>query len=130
MAAAGAQYCFEKRSSERLFRVAKAMVFERLRQEEHHFGPQTLGLIAPSDVYRPETESQMRRAGPWSPLDMAKTLLTLVGFATWERKDLLWYKPFGISASMKPQILEPSPRPGPSCGISGCSWNLRDVQSL
>ena len=89
MAAAGAQYCFEKRSSERLFRVAKAMVFERLRQEEHHFGPQTLGLIAPSDAYRPEAESQMRRAGPWSPLDMAKTLLTLVGFATWERKDLL-----------------------------------------
>lgn len=89
MAAAGAQYCFEKRSSERLFRVAKAMVFERLRQEEKHFGPQTLGLIASNDVSTPEAGSHMRRTGPWNPLDMAKTLLTLVGFATWERKDLL-----------------------------------------
>lgn len=89
MAAAGAQYCFEKRSSERLFRVAKAMVFERLRQEEKHFGPQTLGLIASSEMFTPGGGSQMRRTGPWNPLDMAKTLLTLVGFATWERKDLL-----------------------------------------
>lgn len=89
MAAAGAQYCFERRSSERLFRVAKAIVFERLRQEETHFGPQTLGLIASNNVYTPEVITVARRTGPWSPLDMAKTLLTLVGFATWERKDLL-----------------------------------------
>jgi hypothetical protein len=89
MCAAGAQYCFERRSSERLFRVAKAIVFERLRQEEAHFGPQTLGLIASSNVYTPEAAPPPRRTGPWAPLDMAKTLLTLVGFATWERKDLL-----------------------------------------
>ena len=89
MAAAGAQYCFEKRSSERLFRISKAMVLERLRQEEVHFGPQTLGLIASKNVFSPEVNPPMRRAGPWCPLDMAKTLLTLVGFATWERKDLL-----------------------------------------
>ncbi|UPX19705.1 uncharacterized protein EKO05_0009959 [Ascochyta rabiei] len=89
MAAAGAQYCFEKRSSERLFRVAKAIVFERLRQEESYFGPQTLGLIASNDMYTPEAVPATRRTGPWAPLDMAKTLLTLVGFATWERKDLL-----------------------------------------
>lgn len=89
MAAAGAQYCFEKRSSERLFRVAKAMVFERLRQEEKYFGPQTLGLVVSNDIYTPEAIPLLRSTGPWSPLDMAKTLLTLVGFATWERKDLL-----------------------------------------
>jgi hypothetical protein len=89
MAAAGAQYCFEKRSSERLFKVSKAIVFERLRLEETHFGPQTLGLIASNNVYTPEAAPAARRSGPWCPLDMAKTLLTLVGFATWERKDLL-----------------------------------------
>lgn len=89
MCAAGALYCFERRSSERLFRVAKAIVFERLRQEEAHFGPQTLGLIASNHVYTPEAAPATRRTGPWAPLDMAKTLLTLVGFATWERKDLL-----------------------------------------
>ncbi|KAF1363671.1 hypothetical protein EJ07DRAFT_162887 [Lizonia empirigonia] len=89
MAAAGAQYCFERRSSECLFRVVKAIVFERLRQEETHFGPQTLGLVASSYIYTPEAPPATRRTGPWAPLDMAKTLLTLVGFATWERTDLL-----------------------------------------
>ncbi|KAF2833788.1 hypothetical protein CC86DRAFT_15022 [Ophiobolus disseminans] len=89
MCAAGAQYCFERRSSERLFRVAKAIVFERLRQEESHFGPQTLAFIASTNVLSPEVAPISRRSGPWSPLDMAKTLLILVGFATWDRKDLL-----------------------------------------
>lgn len=89
MCAAGAQYCFERRSSERLFRVAKAIVFDRLRQEESHFGPQTLAFIASTNVLSPEVAPTTRRSGPWSPLDLAKTLLILVGFATWERKDLL-----------------------------------------
>ncbi|CBX93737.1 similar to C2H2 transcription factor (AmdA) [Plenodomus lingam JN3] len=89
MCAAGAQYCFERRSSERLFRVSKAIVFERLRQEESYFGPQTLAFIASTDILSPEAHRTGRRSGPWAPLDMAKTLLILVGFATWERKDLL-----------------------------------------
>ena len=89
MAAAGAQYCFERRSSDRLFRVAKAIVFERLRQEEGHFGPQTLGLVASNYAHTPEAVPIAQRTGPWVPLDMAKTLLTLVGFATCERRDLL-----------------------------------------
>ncbi|KAI1672011.1 hypothetical protein L13192_02870 [Pyrenophora tritici-repentis] len=89
MCAAGAQYCFERRSSERLFRVSKAIVFERLRQEESHFGPQTLAFIASRNVVSPVSAPSTRRSGPWAPLDMAKTLLILVGYATWERKDLL-----------------------------------------
>ncbi|CAI6274242.1 unnamed protein product [Periconia digitata] len=88
MSAAGAQYCFEKRVSERLFRVSKAIVFERLRQEEAHFGPQTLAFIASTNMLSPAI-AVTNRSGPWEPLDMAKTLLVLVGFATWERKDLL-----------------------------------------
>ena len=89
MAAAGAQYCFERRSSERLFCVAKAIVFERLRQERSHFGLQTLSFIASNNVHALDTVAPVRRTGPWSPLDLAKTLLVLVGFATWERRDLL-----------------------------------------
>jgi hypothetical protein len=95
MCAAGAQYCFERRSSERLFRVAKAIVFERLRQEESHFGPQTLAFIASVNSHSPETVHTPRRSGPWEPLDLIKTILTLVGFATWERKDLL-QQAFGL----------------------------------
>ncbi|KAF2678458.1 C2H2 transcription factor-like protein [Lentithecium fluviatile CBS 122367] len=89
MCAAGAQYCFERRSSERLFRVAKAIVFERLRQEESNFGPQTLAFIASTTMFSPDTVPVARLSGIWAPLDMAKTLLILVGFATWERTDLL-----------------------------------------
>jgi hypothetical protein len=88
MCAAGAQYCFEQRSAERLFRLAKAMVFERLRQEESRFGPQTLAFITSTNMLSPEAVTR-KCSGPWSPLDLAKTLLILVGFATWERKDLL-----------------------------------------
>lgn len=88
MCAAGAQYCFERRSSERLFRVAKAIVAERLRQEDSHFGPQSLAFAASLSATH-NTEAIARRAGPWSPLDLVKTTLILVGFATWERKDLL-----------------------------------------
>jgi hypothetical protein len=89
MCAAGAQYCFERRSSERLFRVAKVIVFERLRQEESHFSPQTLAFMASTNVISSEVAHTPRRSGPWSPLDLAKTILILVGFATWERTDLL-----------------------------------------
>jgi hypothetical protein len=89
MCAAGAQYCFERQGAERLFRVAKAIVFERLRQEESHFGPQTLAFIASTSVFSPAALRTALPSGPWVPIDMAKTLLILVGFATWERKDLL-----------------------------------------
>lgn len=86
MCAAGAQYCFERRSAERLFRMAKSIVFERLQQEKACFGPQTLSVVS---MLSPQVGLDARRLGPWSPLDLAKTLLILVGFATWERKDLL-----------------------------------------
>jgi hypothetical protein len=89
MCAAGAQYCFERQSAERLFLVAKAIVFERLHLEESHFGPQTLAFVASANILSPAAPRTMIRAGPWAPLDMVKTLLILVGFATWERKDLL-----------------------------------------
>ncbi|KAH7084693.1 C2H2 transcription factor-like protein [Paraphoma chrysanthemicola] len=91
MCATGAQYCFERRSSERLFRVARAILFDRLQQEQSYFGAQTLAFVAAANSGSgcPNEPPTVRRSGPWSPLDAAKTLLILVGFATWERPDLL-----------------------------------------
>lgn len=89
MCAAGAQYCFERKSSERLFQTGKAIVFERLRLEKAHFSPQTMALVSSSNDIMSDVPPTSRRTGPWSPLDMAKTLLILVGFATWERTGLL-----------------------------------------
>ncbi|KAF2134435.1 hypothetical protein P153DRAFT_427136 [Dothidotthia symphoricarpi CBS 119687] len=89
MCAAGAQYCFERRSSERLFRIAKAIVLERLRQKQVYFGSQILAFTASTDIIPQESATVSRHWGPWLPLDLAKTLLILVGFATWEKEDLL-----------------------------------------
>jgi hypothetical protein len=36
-----------------------------------------------------EAETGNTRSSPWAPLDLAKTVLILVGFATWDRHDLL-----------------------------------------
>ncbi|USP81482.1 hypothetical protein yc1106_08756 [Curvularia clavata] len=89
MCAAGAQYCFEHKSGDRLFHVSKLIVFERLRQEESHFSPQTMALVNANNALLPDVAPPARRSGPWSPLDMVKTLLILVGYATWERTGLL-----------------------------------------
>lgn len=89
MCAAGAQYCFERRSSERLFHAAKAIVFGRLKQEASSFSPQTLAFVTSPFSSSCEPTTNTRRSGPWAPLDIAKTLLTLVGYATWERKHWL-----------------------------------------
>lgn len=96
MAAAGAQYCFERKSAERLFRVSKAIVLERLRQDSEwvrnkasYFSAQTLAMVSSNSHHNLTSKPDSRPAEPWSPLDLAKTLLILVGFATWERTHLL-----------------------------------------
>lgn len=89
MCSAGAQYCFERRCAERLFQVSKAVVFERLRQEESHFGSQTMAFVHLNQPQSARAVPGAGRCGPWAPLDIAKTLLILVGYATWETKDIL-----------------------------------------
>lgn len=84
--ATGAQYCFETRSSERLFTLAEAIAFERLRREENRFSSQARSLAMSRISVGPVVGQHL---GPWTPLDLAKTLLILVGFATWAKSDLL-----------------------------------------
>ncbi|TKX22541.1 fungal specific transcription factor domain-containing protein 43 [Elsinoe australis] len=85
----GAQYCFERRNSERLFQTAKAILMERMRRENVHIG-MPVGFMAQSKrLSISDGSSSHERCGPWTPLDLPKTLFALVGFATWERKDIL-----------------------------------------
>lgn len=87
--AVGAQYCFERRNSERLFQTAKAILMERMRRENVHIG-MPVGFMAQSKrLSISDGSSSHERCGPWTPLDLPKTLFALVGFATWERKDIL-----------------------------------------
>ncbi|KAF1816890.1 hypothetical protein P152DRAFT_453500 [Eremomyces bilateralis CBS 781.70] len=89
MCSAGAQYCFERRVAEQLFHAANAIVFARLRYEETSFGPQIRSLIRLHNSSLREDVPSARRGDPWAPLDTIKTLLILVGYATWEVVGLL-----------------------------------------
>lgn len=89
MCAAGAQYCFERRVAGRLFHAANAIVFARLRHEETSFGPQARSLVYLNKSHTREDVPMIHNDDPWVPLDMIKTLLILVGYATWEVVDLL-----------------------------------------
>ncbi|KAK0385192.1 hypothetical protein NLU13_7670 [Sarocladium strictum] len=84
IAAIGAQYCFEHRASERLFRAGRAILLERLLQRKDEFGPKTcalLGMQTPSCQDAP-----LSHQGPWEPIDSVRALINLMAFATWEPK--------------------------------------------
>jgi hypothetical protein len=85
--AAGAQYCFEKRVAESVFRAARSITLARLKRQGSVFGPQVHIFLSPDDV-APASIS-LPANDSWTPIDTIKTLLILVGFATWEAVDLL-----------------------------------------
>lgn len=114
IAAIGAQYCFEHRNSERLFRAGKAILLVRLAHERDNFGPKTNALLnmhnhATNDVAQMSNESRLCRAserdwGPWEPVDTVRALINLMGYATWELKDNLLQESFALQ-SLLAQVL-------------------------
>ncbi|PNS14697.1 hypothetical protein CAC42_1719 [Sphaceloma murrayae] len=85
----GAQYCFERRNAEKLFTVAKSITLDRIRREERTLGPHVRPFLQNNHLAEPDPVRTPERCGPWAPLDLAQTLFALVGFATWERCDIL-----------------------------------------
>lgn len=83
IAAVGAQYCFEHRSSERLFYAGKAILMEKLVTRSSHLGPRTsssLALNSPSVRSGPsDAETKLL-----DPVETIRTLIALMGYATWE----------------------------------------------
>ncbi|KAF2222285.1 hypothetical protein BDZ85DRAFT_263380 [Elsinoe ampelina] len=126
MCSVGAQYCFERRNAERLFHASKAVMYERLARESHSLGPYTKPLASSrrrnssSPVFAPE------RCGPWTLLDLAKTIFALVGFATWERADLL-QEAFALRgllvASLRDLGLEEERQPITSSSSKSAMWD-------
>ncbi|KAK6087648.1 hypothetical protein SCUP234_01287 [Seiridium cupressi] len=91
IATMGAQYSFEHRNSERLFRAGKAVLVERLLHERDNFGPMTSSFLSVHSHHSFATKSQsVSRArkddGSWEPIDTVRALIILMGYATWERK--------------------------------------------
>lgn len=107
--AVGAQYCFEHRNSERLFYAGKEVLMERLRFEGGRFGheantflslhgclppPGTQPGVQSTPRYRHNDAEEVPRK--WEVMDAVRTLIILMGYATWEPKELLLREAFAL----------------------------------
>ncbi|RDW72889.1 hypothetical protein BP6252_06796 [Coleophoma cylindrospora] len=100
LATVGAQYRFEHANAEKLFHTAKAIVLERIRREEHSSDADTESVIVSSGAQHPPSyySQQPRQHTPddlssrnsrRAQMDIIRTLLALMGYATWEHKHML-----------------------------------------
>ena len=118
--AVGAQYCFEHRNSERLFYAGKAICMERLRHEGTKFGHKTNTFLnlhgglsqrraadpwstGPNSMHNHNTPP--RDWGVWETIDTVRTLILLMGYATWEPKEVLLRDAFAVQ-SLLVQVLQ------------------------
>jgi hypothetical protein len=87
IATMGAQYCFEYRNSERLFRIGTAILLERINREISRFGPRTRGVLGLRNSHLPIQERPLQLANEnshlWEPVDTIKALIVFMGYATW-----------------------------------------------
>ncbi|KAF4556451.1 Hypothetical protein D9617_1g083290 [Elsinoe fawcettii] len=122
----GAQYCFERRNAEKLFLASKSVMYERLSREQHSLGPYTKPLAFSRRRSSTTTFVSTERCGPWTLLDLAKTIFALVGFATWERADLL-QEAFALRgllvASLKDLGLQEGQQPITASSSKSATWD-------
>lgn len=111
VATMGAQYCFEFRNSERLFRAAKALLLERLIHEHGRFGPKTSSFLNMHNYCpvaglgcEPTPPGWSKEGGPWEPMETVRALVILMGFATWERSERFVVEAFSLQ-SLLVQVL-------------------------
>ncbi|OOF95317.1 hypothetical protein ASPCADRAFT_397054 [Aspergillus carbonarius ITEM 5010] len=96
IAAAGAQYCFERKVSERLFFAGKAILMERLGRKSEIIGPLTRSVISGANLVRQKSNQGDTDRIP--SVDTIGALITLMGFATWEPKPLMVRESFALQS--------------------------------
>ncbi|KND86634.1 Hydrogen peroxide stress regulator 1 [Tolypocladium ophioglossoides CBS 100239] len=96
IAAVGAQYSFEHRVSERLFRAGKSILVERLSRTVDQLGHRTSSFISLNTPYGPRRDEHIGDTGHWSPIETVRALIALMGFATWEPKTSLVQEAFAL----------------------------------
>lgn len=107
----GAQYRFEHRNAERLFHTAKAVLLERISREPHvplattynnitvqmplsqSFNHQGQDIVLPP----PEPASGV---SAWRQIETVRTLLTLMGYASWEASPELVQEAFAMQSML------------------------------
>lgn len=94
IAAIGAQYCFEHRSSERLFFAGKAILMDRLARQAGTFGPRTTAFLSLNSPGRGPSTTGEQTA--WDPIETVRAMITLMGYATWEPKPSLVQEAFAL----------------------------------
>ncbi|PLN78039.1 putative C2H2 finger domain protein [Aspergillus taichungensis] len=96
----GAQYRFEHRNAERMFHVTKAIILHRLSKEAPQVAPATCNTVIQIPLaHIRDPHSQHSSALPpsenylgmvaWRQLENIRTLLALMGYATWEGAELV-----------------------------------------
>lgn len=106
IATVGAQYCFEHKVSKKLFFAGKAILMERITHRSESFGSRTQAFLdfrgrsAPAGNSPPSWTSSTSHTSTvaWSPIDAVRTLIILMGFATWEPKEMLLREAFALQS--------------------------------
>lgn len=109
LAAIGAQYCFEHRVSEKLFRAGKTILMQRLARESDRIGPKTTTFLHLHSLSPQQRESRLvqeREWGPWEPIETVRTLIALMGYATWEPSVHLVQEAFALQALLAQVLRE------------------------
>ncbi|KAI3395899.1 hypothetical protein diail_684 [Diaporthe ilicicola] len=120
LAAVGAQYCFEHRTSERLFHAGKTILMQRLAREADRISPRTgsflhLHSLSPQKQQRGPGGGrgggtgthQDRDWGPaWEPIETVRALIALMGYATWEPSAQLVQEAFALQALLAQVLRE------------------------
>ena len=111
MCAAGAQYCFEHRNSEKLFHAAKAILTAKMKGGMPGFGwsiksvlkpPRNAWEVSPHIARSvpgatPPPGSESRDSKSHDAMEAVRCLLMLMGYATWEGSELL-HEAFGLQS--------------------------------
>lgn len=113
----GAQYCFEHRNSERLFYAGKEILMERLRFEGGRLGHEASTFLSLHGCIQPAAQPLGGQSSPehthgdpqassqeWDVMDAVRTLIILMGYATWEPKETLLREAFALR-SLLVQVL-------------------------
>ncbi|KAH8673803.1 hypothetical protein BX600DRAFT_456221 [Xylariales sp. PMI_506] len=108
IATMGAQYSFEHRNSEKLFRAGKAVLLDRLLQKIDRFGPRTKSFLTIHNFSSFGAGLKSPRIGgdssTWEPIDTVRTLIILMGYATWEKHEKFVSEAFSLQNLLVPVL--------------------------
>ncbi|KAF9891207.1 hypothetical protein FE257_004771 [Aspergillus nanangensis] len=104
----GAQYRFEHRNAERIFHAAKAIVLHRLSKESYPpTGSYNTIIQIPLDGQTSGLSPAENAIGisAWKQIENIRTLLVLMGYATWEGAELV-QEAFGLQSLLVRSLRE------------------------